>query len=52
MVGPVPLDGSVLFPDVLRDTLLTLAEHVVGARDLFGGVAELGGGEPRWESSI
>jgi predicted nucleic acid-binding protein len=36
--GPVLLDSSVLFPNVLRDTLLTLAEH-----DLF---------EPQWSTEI
>lgn len=35
---PVLLDSCVLFPNVLRDTLLTLAEH-----ELF---------EPRWSSEI
>jgi predicted nucleic acid-binding protein len=38
VVGPVLLDSSVLFPNVLRDTLLTLAEH-----DLF---------EPQWSTEI
>lgn len=38
MVRPVLLDNSVLFPNVLRDTLLTLAEH-----DLY---------EPLWSTEI
>lgn len=38
MVRPVLLDSSVLFPNVLRDTLLTLAEH-----DLY---------EPQWSTEI
>jgi hypothetical protein len=37
-VRPVLLDASVLFPNVLRDTLLTLAEH-----DLY---------EPQWSTQI
>lgn len=37
-MSPVLLDSSVLFPNVLRDTLLTLAEH-----DLF---------EPQWSAEI
>jgi hypothetical protein len=37
-VTPILLDSSVLFPNVLRDTLLTLAEH-----ELF---------EPQWSAAI
>lgn len=37
-MSPVLLDSSVLFPNILRDTLLTLAEH-----DLF---------EPQWSTEI
>lgn len=37
-VERILLDSSVLFPNVLRDTLLTLAEH-----DLF---------EPQWSAAI
>jgi predicted nucleic acid-binding protein len=37
-VRPVLLDASVLFPNVLRDTLLTLAEH-----ELY---------EPQWSAQI